>query len=322
MSSVPNLNPLIRPAGHGIFVIDTGYGRPGYDAAYLVCSDDGRGTYIDTGVNASLPALLAALEVAGLAREAVDWVLLTHIHLDHAGAAGALLQALPVARLGVHPRGVRHMADPGPLMEAVRAVYGPEMAEREYGTLVPVPAERIVALDDGASVTFGTRTLQVIDSPGHARHHVCFWDADSHSWFTGDAFGLFLPELRTAQGHCVVPTTSPSQFEPDPFHITVERLMARAPRAMFPTHSGEVLHPERHAPVLLGLIDAQVEAARTVGQGPEGAQALRGALLDLYLASLHRQGWSGDRATLETILGVDLMLNADGMKIWVDRPAN
>ena len=310
--------PVFQHLPDGITVIDTGYVRPGFDAAYLLVQD-GRAAFIDTGVNDSVPRLLQALDIAGLAPAAVDWVILTHIHLDHAGGAGQLLARLPHARLAVHARGVRHMANPGPLMDAVRAVYGAEVAEREYGTLVPVPPERITALNDGDTISLAGRILTVIDSPGHARHHVCIWDPVSRSWFTGDAFGLCLAEFRTAAGHCIVPTTSPSQFEPGPYHTTVARLLERAPRAVFPTHAGEVLHPERLAPFLLAQVDAQVAAARAQGAGAADATALHEPLLDIYLTALHQQGWCGDRAQARAILGIDLGLNADGMKIWLDR---
>jgi glyoxylase-like metal-dependent hydrolase (beta-lactamase superfamily II) len=305
---------------HDITVIETGYGYPGYDAAYLLVSA-GRAVFIDTGVNASVPRLLAALAGRGLAPDAVDWVLLTHIHLDHAGGASQLMAQLPNARLGVHPRGVRHMVDPGPLMEAVREVYGQEFTEREYGTLVPIAAERVTALADGAAIRFGERVLEVIDSPGHAKHHVCYWDALSQGWFTGDAFGLCLREFQSASGQCIVPTTSPSQFEPEALHATVGRLLERAPRAVYPTHYGEVLEPARLAPFLLAQVDAQVAAARAVGRGEGGAARLAEAFGFIYLESLHAQGWVGDEATLRAQLAVDIELNANGVKLWIDRQA-
>jgi len=310
--------PIFCPIEHDITVIETGYAYPGYDAAYLLISK-GRAAFIDTGVNASVPRLLAALEARGLAPEAVDWVLLTHIHLDHAGGASQLMAQLPNARLGVHPRGVRHMVDPRPLMSAVHEVYGKEFAEREYGTLIPIAAERIEALADGQQIRFGERVLDVIDSPGHAKHHVCYWDGHSQGWFTGDAFGLCLRDFRTALGHCIIPTTSPSQFEPEALHATVGRLLARSPRAVYPTHFGEVLQPERLAPFLLAQVDAQVEAARAIGRGEGGAARLADAFAGIYLASLHAQGWIGDEATMRKNLAGDIQLNADGVKLWIDR---
>jgi glyoxylase-like metal-dependent hydrolase (beta-lactamase superfamily II) len=315
-ANAPEAVPRYTHLEHGITVIDTGYARPGYDAAYLVV-ESGRAAFIDTGVNASVPRLLAALDERGLTRDAVDWVLLTHVHLDHAGGAGTLMAALPNARLGVHPRGVRHMADPGALMQAVRAVYGDAFTEQEYGSLLPIPPARIETLAEGAEILLAGRRFVAIDSPGHARHHLCYWDETSRGWFTGDAFGLCLRELHTADGPTVLPTTSPSQFDPLAFHDTVARLLARHPRAVYPTHFGEVLHPERLAPHLLALVDAQAAAARAVGQGVDGVARMREAFAALYLHALHAQGWRGDDAQLRAALGADLDLNAEGSRIWL-----
>ena len=314
----PDLAPVHTRSEHDISVIDTGHYHPGYDAAYLLQAGD-RAVFIDTGVNAAVPRLLGALAERGLTPESVDWVILTHVHLDHAGGAGSLMAALPRARLGVHPRGVRHMADPGPLMQAVRAVYGDAIAERDYGTLTPVPVGRIEALMDGAEIVFGGRRLAIIESPGHAKHHICIWDAVSRSWFTGDAFGLCLQEFATPAGHAVVPSTSPAQFDQVAFHATVARLLERVPRAVFPTHFGQVLNPERLAPQLLAQVDAQVEAVLRLGAGEAPAGALTDAFVAIYLQSLRAQGWQGDHARVREVLGIDLALNVDGMRIWGER---
>ncbi|HET7795523.1 MAG TPA: MBL fold metallo-hydrolase, partial [Rhizobacter sp.] len=184
---------------HDIHVIDTGFHRPNFDAAYLL-THQGRAAFIDTGTSHSLPRLLQALNAAGLAAEAVDWVIPTHVHLDHAGGAGALMQALPRARLLIHPRGERHMVDPRALIAGASAVYGAEEVQRSYGTVVPVPQERVVVSVDGMTVHVGDvggRPLQVLHTPGHAKHHHCIWDAASRGFFTGDTFGLSYREFDT-----------------------------------------------------------------------------------------------------------------------------
>ena len=165
---------------HGIHTIDTGYVRPRFDAAYLVV-EQGRGAFVDCGTNHSVPVLLAALDAAGLAPADVDWVILTHVHLDHAGGAGTLMRQLPHARLVAHPRAAPHMIDPARLVAGATAVYGEELFARHYGELVPVPAERVVVAADGHEVDLAGRTLRCIDTPGHARHHLCTWDARSRS---------------------------------------------------------------------------------------------------------------------------------------------
>jgi len=126
MASLP---PYAQAIGHGIHAIDTGFQRPRFDAAWLVV-ENGRAAFVDTGTNHALPRLLGTLEALGLARSAVDWVIPTHVHLDHAGGAGALMRELPDALLWVHPRGARHMIDPARLVASATAVYGPEEMER------------------------------------------------------------------------------------------------------------------------------------------------------------------------------------------------
>src|ERR1044072_5117802 len=145
--------------GHGISVVDTGFVRPRFDASYLMV-ENGRAAFIDTGPNNAVPRLLAALRAQGLEPDDVDYVIPTHVHLDHAGGAGLLMQQLPKAKLLIHPRGARHMIDPSALMEGVRAVYGKEIADRDYGELVPVPEHRVVTTTDGMVIELGGRSLR------------------------------------------------------------------------------------------------------------------------------------------------------------------
>ncbi|HNE00588.1 MAG TPA: MBL fold metallo-hydrolase, partial [Plasticicumulans sp.] len=143
---------------HGISAIDTGFERPLFDASHLII-DHGRAAFVDAGVNASVPMLIGVLEHKGLTPAAVDWLLLTHVHLDHAGGAGELLRRLPNAKLVVHPRGVRHMVDPTALMAGASAVYGEDVVRRTYGTLTPVPPGRIVEATEGLELVLGSRRL-------------------------------------------------------------------------------------------------------------------------------------------------------------------
>jgi len=167
---------------------------------------------------ACLPRALEALRILGLSPANVAYVFLTHVHLDHAGGAGAMMQAFPEARLVVHPRGARHMADPTKLFAAVQAVYGAEEAYHLYGDLLPVAADRILEAGDGFSFNLGNRTLVCLDTPGHARHHLCLLDTRSGCLFTGDIFGLSFRELDVGRRPSVIPTTTPTQFEPEAMH--------------------------------------------------------------------------------------------------------
>lgn len=312
------LPDFVEPLGPGLYAIDTGFIRPRYDAAYLVVSD-GRAAFIDTGTNHALPRHLAALDALGLPRNAVDYVMPTHVHLDHAGGAGALMQELPNATLAIHPRGERHMVDPTGLWLGALQVYGEETMARDYGRLVPVPAERVRVLRDGDAVRVGSRTLVAADTPGHARHHHCYWDEASRGWFTGDTFGISLREFdRPGRGAWLGPSIVPTQFDPDALRTSIARLLAHAPRCVYVTHYGRVEDPARHAPSMLALMDRMAETGLRLRDAPERRERLAHEFEALYLDSLAAHGVT-DRDVARPLIAVDIELAVQGMEVWLDR---
>src|SRR5207302_9438248 len=150
----------------------------------------------------------AGLAQLGIAREAVDYLLLTHVHLDHAGGAGRPMQELPNARALLHPRGAPHMIDPAKLMAGSRAVYG-ERLDELYGTLVPIPAERVRAVEDGEHVRPGGRTLELTHVPGHALHHYAGVAGAHPSIFSGGTFGISTLPLETQRAASITPAAPP-----------------------------------------------------------------------------------------------------------------
>jgi Zn-dependent hydrolases, including glyoxylases len=309
---------LFQPLDHGITVIDTGFMRPRFDACFLVV-ENGRAAFIETGVNSGVPRLLAALEAHGLGRDAVDYVIPTHVHLDHAGGSGLLMQELPSAKLVVHPRGARHLIDPSVLVEGARAVYGAEVVARDYGDLVPVPAERVMTTTDGMVLELGGRPLRFADTPGHARHHNCIWDEVSRGWFTGDTFGIVYPDLHTPRGPYIVPATAPVHFDPTALHETVARLLAQRPEVMYLTHYGAVHDAETLAVQFLAQVDAMADAARALADAPDRHDALKRAFGDIYIAELLRSGSTQSENWLRELLAIDIELNAQGLGTWLDR---
>jgi glyoxylase-like metal-dependent hydrolase (beta-lactamase superfamily II) len=299
---------------HGITVVDTGFVRPRFDASFLMV-ENGRAAFIETGPNSAVPRLLAALEAQGLGRDAVDYVIPTHVHLDHAGGAGLLMQNLPRAKLVIHPRGARHMIDPSVLMEGVRAVYGAEVAMRDYGELVPIPAERVITTSDGMVIELAGRPLRFADTPGHARHHHCIWDEASRGWFTGDTFGIVYPELQPY----IVPACAPVQFDQDDLHKSVARLLAQQPQLMYLTHYGAVRDAERLAVQFLAQVDAMAAAARSLVSAPGRHEQLKRAFGDIYIAELRSSGSTQSENFLRDILATDIELNAQGLGTWLDR---
>jgi glyoxylase-like metal-dependent hydrolase (beta-lactamase superfamily II) len=314
-----SLPPFVEPLGAGIYAIDTGFMRPRFDAAYLIV-ESGRAAFIDTGTNHAVPRHLEALTALGISRDAVDWVIPTHVHLDHAGGVGMLMRELPGASLFVHPRGARHLIDPSKLYAGALQVYGADEMERSYGRLLGVDVQRVVSSTDGMTIDLVGRPLLAVDTPGHARHHHCIWDAASHAWFSGDTFGLSYREFDTARGSFALPTTTPVQFEPDALKASINKLLARAPRQVFVTHYGRVVDPERVGAELIEQIDAMVAIAIPLRDHPHRHDALKAALGDLYVARAAAHGVTFGRARTLELLAIDIELNAQGVGIWLDRP--
>jgi len=306
--------------GGGVYAVDTGFHRPRFDAAYLLVGEGGRAAFVDTGTNHALPRLLGLLDALGLARDAVEAVIPTHVHLDHAGGAGALMQALPRAMLWVHPRGARHMVDPSQLYAGALAVYGQAEMDRSYGTLVPVPAERVRTTEDGQRVTIAGRALRFIDTPGHARHHHCVWDETTRGWFTGDTFGLSYREFDTDLGPWITPTCTPVQFEPEALRTSIDRLLADGPAWMYLTHYGRVGDTAR----LGRLLHAQLDEIVALGQAHAEPSAerhahLRAGLFDIVRRHLRAHGCARPDAEIAALLEMDIELNAQGLAAWLDR---
>jgi glyoxylase-like metal-dependent hydrolase (beta-lactamase superfamily II) len=303
---------------HGIHTIDTAFQRDHFDAAYLIV-EDGRGAFIDCGTNHSVPHLLAALRQAGLAPEHVDLLIVTHVHLDHAGGAGLLMQQLPHATLIAHPRAAPHLIDPAKLIAGATAVYGEEEMERSYGSIQPVPEARVRVVEDGETVMLAGRPLRCLDTPGHARHHHCVWDERSRCWFTGDTFGLSYRELDGPHGAFILPTTTPVQFEPAALKASIARMVAHSPDGMYLTHYGRVDDVPRLAQALYEQIDAMVAIADSCDGRADQHRCLTAGLTALYLERAHALQVPLADEEVERILAMDIELNAQGLGVWLDR---
>ena len=190
--------------------------------------------------------------------ESVEWIMLTHVHLDHAGGAGLLMRMCPNAQLAVHPRGARHMVNPEKLWASVVGVYGKEEAEKQYGQLIPVDENRVVAVGEGEIISFQNRKLQIFDAPGHANHHIVIFDEESKSFFTGDAFGIAYPELTSEDGEFIFISSTPTQFEPVKFDTTIKKIMEQKPKSCFLTHFSKIMNIEKNGYELLKQLDEYV----------------------------------------------------------------
>lgn len=302
----------------GISAVDSELIRPNATSVHLII-ERGRAAIVDTGSNHAVPVVLEALASKGLAPEDVDYVVLTHIHLDHAGGAGLLMTKLPNAKLTVHPRGARHIADPRRLIEGTYTVYGEAAARRLYGDIVPVPAARIIETPHGARVSLTGRELKFIDTPGHARHCVSIVDGRTGHIFAGDTFGLSYRELDV-DGKCFsFPTTSPVQFDPPTLHRSIEMLERLHPDAMYVTHYSQVRDIPRLAADLHRLLHAHERVAREARDlGAARYEAMREGLTRIAIEESKRQGWTVSEKRLMEVLTHDIALNAQGLGDWLD----
>lgn len=310
-------NP-VREVAPGIFLVDTHYVRPNLAASYVVRGKDSAAV-VETGNAAAVPRILAALDQLGIPRAGVSHVAVTHVHLDHAGGAGALMRELPEATLVAHPRGARHMVDPAKLWAGTEGVYGVEATRRLYGEPIPIPAARVVEAPDGFALDLGGRKLTFLDAPGHAKHHFVVHDEATRGVFTGDVFGLSYRELDTAAGPFFFPTTTPVQFDPVAFHATIDRILALKPERLYLTHFGRVAGGlEEHGQTMHREIDLFVQRVEALPKDGARHAALKAALADRMLERAASHGTKLGRDELLAIWDTDLELNASGLEIWMD----
>jgi len=296
--------------GPGVVQIDTLLG--GWDrvtAGYLV--EGPEPVLVETGSQTSVPALLAALAGHGLGPSDLAAVVVTHIHLDHAGGVGDVAAAFPKARVYVHEKGARHLADPSRLVASAARVYG-DLLDQLYGRLEPTPAGRITVLGDGDQVVVGPgRTLTAVDSPGHAKHHLGLHDSETGILFVGDAVGVRLPDVGVLR-----PATPPPDFDLDLALDSLARFRARRPSALALAHFGVVPGDpadtlDEAAEVLRRWVEVAERAWREGRDIPDALAAAFGTELDGVGAD--------DQARLETLNGVHS--NAAGIRRWLEQRA-
>lgn len=314
----PGNSAQITTLDSGIIAVDTEYLRPLQDASHLIV-EDGRGAFVDTGNNDSVPLLLDALHQQDLDPADVDFVFLTHIHLDHAGGAGLLMQHLPNAHCVIHPRGAPHMISPEKLIKGTEAVYGVARTRELYGEILPIDEQRVVVAEDGRWVDFCGREMQTLFTEGHARHHYCLNDPASRGVFTGDNFGISYRELDTAKGEFIYPTSTPASFDPREAHKSVDRIMACDPEQVYLTHYSRVRDLGRLAGDMHAGIDAYEQMALDCRNADDRDDALRAAMHDYLSTRIIEHGFKGDSDALRSIVQDDVTLNAAGLVAWLDR---
>ncbi len=307
---------------HGIHTIDCNYlGRPEFAAAYLLVDGD-EAAFIDNNTAHAVPRLLDALAAAGREREQVRYLIVTHVHLDHAGGTSALAAACPDATILAHPRAVRHIVDPSKLVASATAVYGEAQFSELYGVIEAIPADRVRELGDEENLSLGQRSLTFLHTRGHANHHFCIADDKSNTVFTGDAFGLHYPYLQ-AEGTFAFPSTSPTDFDAELARQAIRRLVALSPDVMYPTHFGAVTDIAASAAQLIRHLDFAERLFEDAFASDLPDEALKDyikpRLEDYFTGFFDRSDAPARTAEAWQLVGMDIELNAQGIAFAVNK---
>ena len=306
--------PILDSVHEGIHCVDAAHVRDKLASIYLLQQDD-EVAIIDTGTQHSLENVQTALTQLGIDNSQIKYVIPTHIHLDHAGGASAMMQLFEQARLIIHPRGARHMIDPGRLIEGSMAVYGEPLFRKLYGEIMPIEKERVDIAEDLDRYSLGSRELLFIDTPGHARHHFCIYDDQSQGIFTGDTFGLAYPPVKH-HPHGLIPTSSPVQFDPEAMFTSIDRLLSYQPKWMYLTHYGAIDRPAERSVGLKQWITEYMKLCRRIDpQNAEREQQLENEMRNLIFSQLSDDA-SLDQDRLAYLLDTDIKLNSQGLAIW------
>jgi glyoxylase-like metal-dependent hydrolase (beta-lactamase superfamily II) len=283
--------------------------------------DNGRAAFVDTGCYLSVPLLLATLDAKNIKPENVDYIILTHIHLDHAGGAGDLMELCNNATLIAHSFGARHLIDPSKLEAGTIAVYGEEKFRQLYGKIRPIESKRVIEAPDGFSIDLNDRTLMFMDTPGHARHHFCVYDEYSQGIFTGDTFGVSYPQITTKQGRFIFATTTPVQFDPDALLVSIDRLISLNPQTMYLTHYGTI-SPSNDIVVQLknsiNVFKTIALDAKDIDNDRVGF--IQNKILEYLLEQLNQMGCEQSQKSCSNIIKMDTLLNAQGLDVWLRKP--
>ena len=254
-------------------IIDTKmHGGEGITASYLIEGDDGTHSLIETGPKSSVEHVLSALDGEGIDR--LERILVTHIHLDHAGAAGTLVRRFPDARVYVHEVGAPHLVDPAKLWASASRIYGDAM-ESMWGGIDPIPSENIEVVADGDVIDLGGPAVRAVETPGHAYHHHAYLDESAGIVFTGDALGVRLPDAGVVR-----PATPPPEFHLEKAVSSIDRIRVLGASTAWLTHFGP--HDRgTGTPTLSELCDESIDSLRRWGEWVREARATSSDLDDV-----------------------------------------
>lgn len=297
-----------------IVTIDTGFVRPKMTASHLLIEDNSA-ALVDVATSVTVDKILTTLSAHNISHSQIEYIFLTHIHLDHAGAAGTLMSLFPNARCVIHDRGVKHMVDPSRLIASATKVFGEDNMKKYYGEILPIDENRIVSVSETTKLSFGSDKLELFNSPGHAAHHYCIWSHNNRAIFTGDTFGLCYPELCSEKPF-IFPTTTPIDFAPDDLKSSISKIKNYKPESAYLTHFGRVTDIEDCARDLIYDIDIFVE----ITQDAKGeAKQIEKELTNYIIKRLKKHGCELSHSYIDEIINYDIEINAQGLGHWYQK---
>ena len=312
MSHIVEINP------HTYLIDAFYYAYPGRGCVYLVKYDD-EAALIDTGTGMSVVYIMDALQKLGVAPEGVRYVLPTHVHLDHAGGAGALALRLPNARVYVHPRGLRHLIDPVKLVAGSRAIYGENMMAKAIGEVVPVPQEKGFEAVDNMELPLANKSIKLLFSPGHAHHHYSVWDPNSGCYFAGDVGGNSYRDMDKDGKHLMFLCSAPVQYDPEAWHSSLDAISQLDPKKMCICHYGVLDNVRQALTDMHRLLDEVNKEALKCKSAMDKYHSLEKIMWDSFWREYDTLSPPMERLHAELWMKKDVHISTAGLENWISR---
>ncbi|MCW7464734.1 MBL fold metallo-hydrolase [Leptospira levettii] len=304
----------------GTFItIDTEYADLKQVASAYLIEEEGHGIVVETNTTHAIPKILSVMENQNVSPSNLDYIIVTHVHLDHAGGAWALLESCPNAVLLAHPKTAKHLIDPSLLIKSATAVYGKENFQKLYGEIKPIPKERVRVMEDGEFLDWNGHSFEFIYTKGHANHHFCIYDKKLNGVFTGDSFGISYPHLENGKSF-IFPTTTPTDFDAKEAIHSIDLILGTGASVCYLTHFGVIQNLKQCAEDLkIGLHLCQ-NAILELKQVPkENRLSFMGKQVELMIKNLANRNAVILTEKDWSLLRLDVNLNAQGLVYAFER---
>ncbi len=245
-----------------LVTIDSQYAGLDSVASVYIVKEGSHAVLVETNTTHAVPHILERMESLSIPKTNLDYVIVTHVHLDHAGGTWAVLEACPNAIVLAHPKTAKHLINPELLIKSSKKVYGDEIFDSLYGEIRPIPKDRVRVMEDGESLAWMGHIFQFIYTKGHANHHFCIYDSQLDGIFTGDSFGISYPHLENGK-RFIFPTTTPTDFDPDEAILSLQKILNTGAKSAYLTHFGEIQNLNKYAEDL----KIGIEHCRSILQG-------------------------------------------------------